>query len=120
MDVGASVRIPLVQTIGDAARVVQPKLPAAPASDRPPDPPARPPAAAPSVADVASTPGGDFIDRNITIDIETRKVVFQAVDERTGDVVLQFPDPRYLKAYLEQLRASEAEEPANSSLERLA
>ena len=114
MDVGASIRIPLLSTIGDVARLPQ----AAPASEPPADPPSGN-APAPRI-ERPSSPGGDFIERNITIDIETRKAVFQAVDERTGDVLMQFPDPRYLKAYLEQMRASEGDEPGSSSLGRLA
>lgn len=56
----------------------------------------------------------DLIDRQITVDVETRKVVFQAVDEATGDVILQLPDARSLKAYADQLRKSDYDEPSVS------
>lgn len=67
----------------------------------------------------ATTATGDLIDRQLSVDIETRKVVFQAVDEQTGDIIVQLPDARSLKAYAEQLRKTEAEEPAATIVERI-
>ena len=61
----------------------------------------------------------DELRRQITLDQETHKIVYEAVDTRTGDVVYQMPDLRYLKAYADQLKASD-EEPASPRVARLA
>ena len=52
-----------------------------------------------------------MIQRNLTIDPKTREVVFQAVNERTGEVVRQFPDEAILRlrAYTREMETHEAE-----------
>ena len=115
MEIGASFRLASPFSPGEGSRPpVAPELDAPAAQAAP-----TLPSASPAPSEVHATGASDFIDRNFTVDIETRKVVFQAVDERTGDVVMQFPDPRYLKAYLEQMRAQSQDQPS-ASVERLA
>lgn len=63
---------------------------------------------------------GDTVERQITVDIETQKIVFKAVDPQTGDVIMQLPDARALKAYADQRRKSETDDTQSASLERLA
>lgn len=125
MEIGTSTSFPTLPSLSDA-RVTQPVPPAAPvgaAIDKP-----VPQAAAP-VPPSDDKPGNDVrqnapvptdvFRRQITVDQETHKVVYQAVDTRTGDVVYQLPDIRYLKAYAEQIKASDLEL-ARSNVERLA
>jgi flagellar protein FlaG len=48
----------------------------------------------------------DFIKRKVTIDPKTREVVYQSIDQRTGEVVRQVPDEALmrLRAYARALR----------------
>jgi flagellar protein FlaG len=48
----------------------------------------------------------EFIDRKISIDPKTREVVYQSVDQRTGEVVRQVPEEALLRlrAYARALR----------------
>ena len=48
----------------------------------------------------------DVIRRNITIDPKTREVLFQSIDQRTGEVVRQVPEEGLLKlrAYAREMR----------------
>jgi uncharacterized FlaG/YvyC family protein len=52
----------------------------------------------------------DMIKRRLEIDPKTREVVFQVVDEATGDVVRQIPEEMLLKlrAYAREMRAADA------------
>lgn len=62
----------------------------------------------PSAADRAAIDRAlqETIDRRIEIDPESRMVVYQAVDKRTGDVVRQVPDQALmrLRAYAREMR----------------
>jgi uncharacterized FlaG/YvyC family protein len=51
----------------------------------------------------------EFITRNMTTDPKTREVVYQTVNQKTGEVVRQFPDDAILKlrAYTKELNHSE-------------
>ena len=48
----------------------------------------------------------EVIKRNIVVDPKSREVVFQTVDERTGEVVRQIPDDTMLRlrAYAREMR----------------
>src|SRR5215210_7037767 len=50
--------------------------------------------------------------QQVIIDPETRDIVFQAVDERTGEVVRQVPDEMLLRlrAYVREISAKQAAE----------
>lgn len=54
----------------------------------------------------------DFIRRNIEIDPQTRELVFQVVDQKSGRVIRQTPEEAILRlrAYIRDLRAAEAGE----------
>ena len=110
-----------------------PRIPLLPSSAEPPRASAPPPEAVrtllPADNAVQQTDGiektgaperaplpSDHIGREVTVDLDTQKIVFQTIDERTGDVVSQFPDPRYLKAYRDQVRASAEAERGSSQL----
>lgn len=51
----------------------------------------------------------DMIERNTTIDPESREIVYQSVDKRTGEVVRQVPDEALLRlhTYARQLREAD-------------
>lgn len=108
VEVGASSRISVPQPAGDFGR----PAPRAPSEAVTTELPARKSVQQSSASETAADgrggrPGADAVDRNLTIDLETQKVVFRAVDQRTGEVIIQIPDPRYLKAYLDQKKAAE-------------
>lgn len=126
MEIGSSARLPISPTVADGrAASPAPGVPATP--ERSPDSarphvsaPARSSDAQPSPDAVQPTHGfSDALRRQITLDQETHKVVYEAVDTRTGNVVYQMPDLRYLKAYADQLKVAE-EEPTPVGVERLA
>jgi hypothetical protein len=50
---------------------------------------------------------GDELRRQITLDQDTHRIVYQGIDQLTGEVVFQLPDPRYLKAYVDQQKTAE-------------
>lgn len=120
MDIGSSTRAPVLPPFGESVRVgpappadgVRTDLPAFATVQRPAKP------EAPTEERAATSPG-DLIGRHLTVDIETQKIVFQAVDEQTGDIIMQLPDARSLKAYADQLRKAEADEPAATIVERI-
>lgn len=125
MEIGSSTSLSTLPSLGEtgATQPVPPPAPADAAIERPAKQavavaPAAPPhdARGDLVKQEAPT---DIVRRQITVDQETHKVVYQAVDTRTGDVVYQLPDIRYLKAYAEQIKASEGDG-SRSSIERLA
>ena len=51
-----------------------------------------------------------MIKRNIEIDPKTREVIFQSVDQRTGEVVRQLPEETMLKlrVYAREMRKAES------------
>lgn len=125
MDIGPSARVSPLSAVADVAHV-NPVGPDTPTGDRPRDA-----ASAHTVgtaakqssagSDQPAPPTSDTTERNITIDLDTHKVLFQSLDSRTGQVIAQFPDPRYLQAYKDQLRAAEpAEEAVTAPTERVA
>lgn len=124
MEIGPTARTPVPPSVHEPSRAASPP-PASVRTELPRDA-ALPPAASPEKSAGArprAQPSGqgDYTSRDVSLDIETRKVVFKVVDERSGEVVTQFPDPRYLKAYLEQMRAvSTPDKDASPLAERLA
>ena len=126
MEIGSTARVSMLPaSLGDtprAASVAQTDAARADAirTELPPHVTVRQPApAAETEGRPASGGPASFLDGSISVDLETRKVVFQEVDSRTGDVVMQIPDLRYLRAYAAQLKASEAA-PQDGAIERLA
>ncbi len=63
----------------------------------------------------------DVVQRNLTIDPETRTVVYQALNAR-GEVVLQLPDRAILRmrAYVREMQLAEAEPETGGRVERVA
>jgi hypothetical protein len=63
----------------------------------------------------------DVITRNLTVDPRTREIVFQAINERTGEVVRQTPDEAILRlrAYAREMKDAEASDPSRR-VEKLA
>lgn len=63
----------------------------------------------------------DVVQRNLTIDPETRTVVYQALNAR-GEVVLQLPDRAILRmrAYVREMQLADQDDDASSRVERLA
>jgi uncharacterized FlaG/YvyC family protein len=57
----------------------------------------------------------EMISHNVIIDRKTREVVFQTVDERTGEVVRQIPDDTMLRlrAYAREMREKDVAESTN-------
>lgn len=53
----------------------------------------------------------DVTERQVTIDPETREIVHQSIDARSGDVVAQYPDRALLgmRAYIDRLSDRQAE-----------
>ena len=123
MEIGASARLLVVPSVGEARAVSQ--VSTNPARDgRPPDSafqvasqPADKDPAVPVDPLLSSPEFSDALRRQITLDQETHKIVYEAVDPHTGDVVYQMPDLRYLKAYADQLKAAD-EEPVSPEVER--
>ena len=64
---------------------------------------------------------GDVVQRNLTIDPETRTIVYQALNAR-GEVVLQTPDRAILRmrAYLREMQLADGEPDTGSQVERVA
>ena len=125
MEIGSTARVSVLPApFGDAQRAasaVQPDTLRADAvrTELPPQVTVRQPAPAAETEGRSAAAGpASFLDGSISVDLETRKVVFQEVDSRTGDVVMQIPDLRYLRAYAAQLKASEAAQ--DGAIERLA
>ncbi len=63
----------------------------------------------------------DVVQRNLTIDPETRTVVYQALNAR-GEVVLQLPDRAILRmrAYVREMQQADQDADASSRVERVA
>lgn len=63
----------------------------------------------------------DVVQRNLTIDPETRTVVYQALNAR-GEVVLQTPDRAILRmrAYVREMQLADADANVGSRVERVA
>lgn len=122
MEIGSTARVGVLPPPpGDMQRVP----PAAPTDAvrtglQPHVPMRQPAGSAEKEARPASGGPASFLDGSISVDLETRKVVFQEIDSRTGDVVVQIPDLRYLRAYAAQLKASEAAPPQDGAIQRLA
>lgn len=64
---------------------------------------------------------GDVVERNLTIDPDTRTVVYQALNAR-GEIVLQLPDRAILRmrAYLDEMRRAGEASDAGPQVERVA
>lgn len=64
---------------------------------------------------------GDVVERNLTIDPDTRTVVYQALNAR-GEIVLQLPDRAILRmrAYLDEMRRAGEASDASPQVERVA
>ncbi len=121
MEIGAPSRVAVAPPVADFGR----QAPKAPSEAVTTELPARKSVQQTGASDATvdgrgGRPGGDTVDRNLTIDLETQKVVFRAVDQRTGEVIVQIPDPRYLKAYMDQKKAAETDDLAGDKLARSA
>jgi flagellar protein FlaG len=63
----------------------------------------------------------DVVKRNITIDPRTREIVFQAINQETGEVVRQIPDEAMLRlrAYIREMREAEDKGRASNDVRRV-
>lgn len=123
MEIGSTARASVVSpSLGDTLRAAPAARTDAVRTELPPEAAVRQPAVAAETEGRPSSGGAttSFLDSSISVDLETRKVVFQEVDSRTGDVVVQIPDPRYLRAYAAQLKAADSAPPQDGAIERLA
>lgn len=64
---------------------------------------------------------GDVVERNLTIDPDTRTVVYQALNAR-GEVVLQTPDQAIMRmrAYAREMRLADEGPDTGGTVERVA
>ena len=96
MDIAPSARISIAPPLADTPRAGTP-APEAVRTELPPDASVQQGGKGEGTgrtrAEAASSDPNDYLDRSVTIDIETHKVIYQAIDDRTGEVVTQIPDP---------------------------
>lgn len=122
MEIGSIGTALAVASLGDVRRASETAAsrPEVPAPRDPGDAgPKRSEAAPAPVAEPVSVEENAGLRHQITLDQATHKIVYEALDTLTGEVVYQLPDPRYLKAYAEQMKAAE-EEAASAHVQRLA
>lgn len=105
MSVSEVSAVPPVRTATvPPVQAVQPVEPPQPAA-RPLEPAVRVdirsgerPVAAADAPRPADAPPVEQTERRVTVDTETKSLVYQVVDAASGDIVVQLPDPVVLKA----------------------
>ena len=109
MDVGSTARLPAAPL--GAPTPAAPPSPPSPVRTGEPDAFAPPPtAAAKEAAAKVASEAREELRRQITLDQDTHRMVYQGIDQLTGEIVFQLPDPRYLKAYVDQQKTAEQQQ----------
>ncbi|NNM74704.1 hypothetical protein [Enterovirga aerilata] len=114
MEVVSSARISVLPGLGEAPRVVAAPAPDSVRTELPAQATVQQSAASQKPANETRNAEPDprtDVSRNVTIDASTQALVFQTINERSGEVVRQVPDQALLRirAYARELRDAEAE-----------
>ena len=118
MEVVTSARVSVLPSLGDAPRVSAPPAPDAVKTELPAQATVQQTAAVPKPTNAKSGPepdAGREVSRDITIDASTQELVFQTINDRSGEVIQQVPDRALLRirAYSREQREAEAEAAEN-------
>ena len=125
MEVVPSARVSVLPGHGDVPRIVAPPAPSAVKTELPAQATVRQTAALQKPADTTGGPEpdkGTEVSRDVTIDASTQELVFQTINDKSGEVVQQVPDKALLRirAYSREQREAEAEAQAERVVSKVA
>ena len=125
MEVVSSARVSVLTSLADGPRITAPPKPDSVKTELPAQATVQQAGAPQKPADEKSGPAPDAtgdVARHVTIDAKTQSLVFQAINEKSGEVIRQVPDKALLRirAYSREQREAEAEAESERHVSRIA